>query len=151
MRELILFFVAFYLLGLGCNQTSGNREEINGNLVQNPATLTGDTTGKKFPVMSFETMEHDFGKMIEGDKVIYNFQFTNNGKAPLLISNVKASCGCTTPEWPKNIIQPGESSSIKVQYDSKGRPGEFSKGVVVTANTYPNNTTLKILGVVFKE
>ncbi|MBA2406788.1 MAG: DUF1573 domain-containing protein [Chitinophagales bacterium] len=150
MKELFFLFIAFNVLCFGCNQSvDQNKDEVNGNLVQNPATLSGDTAGRKFPVMSLETLEHDFGKVNEGDKVTYNFNFVNTGKAPLLISNVKASCGCTTPDWPKNLIQPGENSSIKIQYDSKGRPGEFKKGIVVTANTYPNNTTLKISGVVF--
>ena len=90
-------------------------------------------------------------RVTEGDKVEYDFRFTNTGEAPLIISEVKASCGCTTPDWPKSVIKAGESNAVKVVYNSKGHPGEFNKGIVVTANTYPNQTTLKITGVVFKK
>ncbi|MBK9733330.1 MAG: DUF1573 domain-containing protein [Chitinophagaceae bacterium] len=144
----LVFAVAFF----GCQQ-SGNKktdEKVDGNLVQNPATISGDTTNQKVAEIVFETTEHDFGKIKEGDKVTYDFRFTNTGDVPLLISAVKASCGCTTPEWPKELIQPGASDKIKVQYNSKGREGEFNKGIVITANTYPNTQTIKISGVVFK-
>ncbi|MBX7109174.1 MAG: DUF1573 domain-containing protein [Chitinophagales bacterium] len=112
--------------------------------------MAADSANEDVAILTFETTEHDFGKIKEGDKVTYDFHFTNTGKTPLLISAVKASCGCTTPEWPKEPVQPGASEKIKVQYDSKGREGEFSKGIVVTANTYPNTMTIKISGVVFK-
>lgn len=137
---------------MACQQNGQNTtvEKIDGDLVQNPASLSTDTSKNKVAVITFETMEHDFGKIKEGEKVTYDFTFTNTGDVPLLISAVKASCGCTTPEWPKGLISPGASEKIKVEYDSKGREGEFSKGIVVTANTYPNTTTIKISGVVFK-
>jgi hypothetical protein len=135
-----------------CSQTASQKNgDVDGSLVQNPATLTSDSTNRKVPEMSFSDTRHDFGKVKEGDKVIYEFRFTNTGNAPLLISNVKASCGCTTPDWPRSLIQPGDSNVIKVEYNSKGRIGEFSKAVEITANTYPNNTTLTISGVVFKD
>lgn len=144
----LLLTVTFF----ACNSSGSKKNEssVNGKLVQNPATLSADSSAAKVAVMTFETMEHDFGKIKEGDKVTYDFKFTNTGEVPLLISAVKASCGCTTPEWPKNLIQPGASDKIKVEYNSKGREGEFNKGILITANTYPNTTTIKISGVVFK-
>ncbi len=152
MKNYYYLLLVFSMVFSACQQhkEKTEAEKIDGGLVQNPSTVSGDTTDKKVAVISFETMEHDFGKIKEGDKVTYDFTFTNTGEVPLLISAVKASCGCTTPEWPKGLVNPGESDKIRVAYDSKGREGEFNKGIVVTANTYPNTTTIKISGVVFK-
>ncbi|MEO6166395.1 MAG: DUF1573 domain-containing protein [Chitinophagales bacterium] len=152
MRKYFLLLVIFTMALISCQQSANqkNGEKVDGSLVQNPATISGDTANQKVAEISFDTTEHDFGKIKEGDKVTFDFKFTNTGKVPLLISAVKASCGCTTPEWPKGLVQPGESDKIRVEYNSKGREGEFSKGIVVTANTYPNTMTIKISGVVFK-
>lgn len=153
MKQYFFLLFVFTTLLFSCQQGGQQKNDgnVDGSLVQNPATLSGDSAKQKVAVITFETTEHDFGKVKEGDKVTYDFKFTNTGEAPLLISQVKASCGCTTPEWPKNLVQPGESDKIKVAYDSKGREGEFSKGIAVTANTYPNTMTITISGVVFKE
>lgn len=154
MKRFAMFFIFAGLFLAGCGQ-SGSREGtakdsvLSSNLVKNPNTLTGND--EKLPELTFETKEHDFGKLTEGDKVSFDFRFSNTGEAPLIITEVKASCGCTTPQWPKGVIKPGESNMITVEYNSKGRPGEFSKGIVVTSNTYPNQTVLKISGVVFKK
>lgn len=100
----------------------------------------------RMPIIVFDTLEHHFGEISEGDVASFDFRFTNKGKGNLLISEVKATCGCTTPYYPKDIIRPGESEVIKVSYDSKGRPGVFKKGVTVTSNTYPNTTKIIISG-----
>ena len=152
--RIIAFLISISAVAFSCSQAvesnSGKKDSVlSGNLVQNPNTLSNSTA--KLPELTFETTSHDFGKLKEGDEVEYDFRFTNTGEAPLLISEVKASCGCTTPDWPRGVIKAGESNVIKVVYNSKGHPGEFNKGIVVTANTYPNQTTLKISGVVFKQ
>ena len=87
------------------------------------------------PVITFEKTEHDFGKINEGDgRVTTEFIFTNEGMAPLVLSNVRASCGCTTPSWTKEPIEPGQKGSIKVTYNPNGRPGKFQKTVTITSN-----------------
>ena len=133
------------LILFACGKEKGGK--ITSDVVNNPASLQDDGN-KAVPGFRFETTEHDFGKMKEGEKVMFEFRFTNDGLAPLLISDVRASCGCTTPHWPKGVIQPGASDVIKVEYDSKGRPGQFNKSVIITANTYPNTSKLTILGLV---
>src|SRR5690606_3822519 len=80
---------------------------------------------------------YDFGKVKEGEIVEKTFAFQNTGKSPLLISNITASCGCTTPEWPKEPIPPGGESTIVVRFNSTGKPGQQSKAVTITANTEP--------------
>ena len=70
------------------------------------------------PVITFEKTEHDFGKINEGDgRVTTIFTFKNEGMSALVLSNVKASCGCTTPNWPKEPINPGETGQITVTYN----------------------------------
>lgn len=98
------------------------------------------------PLPSFEFTEtsHDFGKIKEGDIVSKVFTFQNTGEAPLIISSATASCGCTVPEWPKEPIAVGGSGEIKVQFNSRKKPGIQNKTVTITANTYPVTTRLRI-------
>jgi hypothetical protein len=99
--------------------------------------------------MTFDNMSHDFGTIKEEDgPVSHDFKFTNTGKAPLIISNVKASCGCTTPEWTKDPVLPGKTGFIRAVYNTANRPGNFNKSLTITANTEPATTTLFINGVV---
>ena len=87
------------------------------------------------PVITFEKTEHDFGKINEADgRVSVVFSFKNEGMAPLVLSNVRASCGCTTPTWTKEPVEPGQSGSITVTYNPNGRPGRFQKTVTITSN-----------------
>lgn len=104
------------------------------------------------PVITFEETAYDFGPVPEeGGKVSHVFNFTNSGNAALVITNVKASCGCTTPSWPKEPVEPGKTSSITVTYNPLGRPGSFTKTVTITANTEPEQQIVKITGEVLKK
>jgi len=103
----------------------------------------------------FEDSEHDFGEIQEkGGKVSYKFSFKNVGDEPLLILSVKPSCGCTTPNWSKNPIKPGEEGFIIAQYNPRGRPGVFRKSLNVVTNQSikdkPNNTYIYIKGKVLR-
>jgi hypothetical protein len=87
------------------------------------------------PVIFFSQKEHDFGTFPESaGPVVYTFQFTNTGKVPLILKDVKASCGCTTPEWTKEPVLPGKSGKIRVSFNPKNRPGSFSKTIQVNSN-----------------
>ena len=86
------------------------------------------TNGSK---IKFEKTEHDFGKAPQGKPVSYDFKFTNTGTDPLVLTNVKASCGCTTPSWPKEPIAPGSTGAIKTQYNM-ARAGTYRKSITVT-------------------
>ena len=106
---------------------------------------TVDTTKvSKSTEMTFEKVEHDFGKINQGDKVDYNFKFKNTGTADLIISSAKGSCGCTVPEYPKEAVKPGESGEIKVSFNSDGKSGEQSKTVSIFANTVKGTEILTI-------
>jgi len=77
---------------------------------------------------------YDFGKIPEGPVAEHVFEFKNTGKEPLIISNAQASCGCTTPDWPKEPILPGKKGKITVRYTTQGRPNTFTKTVYITSN-----------------
>jgi len=102
------------------------------------------------PSFAFPESDHDFGTINEGDIVDHTFAFTNNGDAPLIISSATASCGCTVPQWPKEPIPVGGSGEIKVQFNSRNKPGIQNKTVTITANTFPKISRLKIKANVVK-
>lgn len=106
-----------------------------------PVVAGGKTTSAKF-----EETSHDWGTIAEGEKMTHVFKFKNTGDNDMIISDAHGSCGCTVPEWPKEPIKPGKSSQIKVIFDSKGKPGDQSKSVTLTANTEPSSMVLMIKG-----
>jgi hypothetical protein len=92
-------------------------------------------TNVKQADLSFKETTHQFVDVIEGNLAIFNFGFKNTGNAKLLLKNVKASCGCTSPSWPHDSINPGDSGHIKVAFNSNGYAGRtFSKSVTITTN-----------------
>lgn len=104
---------------------------------------------QKTAVIQFDQVSHDFGKFSEDKKnVTYEFKFKNTGNAPLVISRVTASCGCTTPEWTKEPVAPGKTGYVKATYNPVGRPGAFNKSITVFTNTPEKNVRLTIKGIV---
>jgi hypothetical protein len=104
------------------------------------------------PVIVFDSQEYDFGKIMEKDgEVSTEFEFTNSGKVPLILQNVQASCGCTTPEWPKEPLMPGQQGKITVAFNPKNRPGPFTKTITVNSNADHPVQILTIKGIVVPE
>lgn len=102
--------------------------------------------------IEFETTSHNFGTISEtGGKATVDFIFKNTGSAPLILTNVRAGCGCTTPEWAREPIAPGASGKIKVSYDPRNRPGAFVKSVTVNSNAENAVTSLTIRGTVTRK
>ncbi len=99
-------------------------------------------------VMQFEADNHDFGNVPEGTMATHEFKFKNTGNQPVVIANVQASCGCTTPDWTKTPVLPGKTGIIKAMYSSAGRPGVFNKTVTVTSNATEPSKVLTIKGAV---
>lgn len=97
-------------------------------------------------VLSFETPVHDFGTIDEGVQAEHVFSFTNVGDAPLALTAVEPSCGCTAPTFTADAVAPGESGAITVVFDSNGRPGPFQKRIAV--RTASETVALQIAGVV---
>lgn len=102
---------------------------------------------QKNPTASFVKEVHEFGKIQESDgPANYQFVFTNTGASPLIISNVTASCGCTTPSYSKEPVMPGAKGFISVSYNPANRPGHFDKTITVVSNGEPSTQYLKITG-----
>ena len=145
--KLTYYSVGLLLLAAGaltitsCNSNSGR---IPADVVHNPISASGEEGLDELPVITFKETLHDFGTVIEGEKVIYSFTFTNTGKTDLLLSSVSASCGCTATKYTRDPVAPGEEGLVTVTFDSRNRRGFQNKSVTIIANTQPNKTMLRI-------
>ncbi|MCB0403079.1 MAG: DUF1573 domain-containing protein [Flavobacteriales bacterium] len=102
---------------------------------------------EKKPKMVFETEVLDYGTVEQGSNGEREFHFTNNGNAPLIITEAQKTCGCTVPSFPKEPILPGASADIKVKYDTK-RLGPINKSVTIISNDERPGLVLRIKGTV---
>ena len=141
MIKKIIIFTFLVIALASCNQ-SNNR--LPADVVHNPKSAETSHADGKMPEITFTFSEHDFGKLIQGEKVSFPFKFKNTGEAPLLISKVSASCGCTASKYPKEPIAPGEEGIIEVTFDSDGQRGLQNKTVTVLTNTQPQATVLRL-------
>lgn len=138
----IIFLSLFIIFGMvSCNSDSG---QVPSDVVHNPISASGEGDLSELPSFEFREMLHDFGTVIEGEKVMYSFVFKNTGKMDLVISGVSASCGCTATKFTRDPVAPGEEGNISVTFDSRKRRGFQNKSVTVSANTQPSNTVLRI-------
>ena len=112
-------------------------------------TVAANTSAAASPdaaVLTFKQTSYDFGTIKQGEKVHYDFKFTNTGKTPLIVSNATASCGCTVPETPKDPIAPGKEGVIKVVFDSTGKTGKQDKVITVSSNGNPAVNEVHLVG-----
>lgn len=150
----LMVVAALLLLTTACKKENVNDKEVLLDTISaqrpeaeaKPKTLPNYQVPAdgKYPVMTFEEEEHDFGTIQQGDKPTYEFEFKNTGEADLTITAARGSCGCTVPEYPKTPIKAGESGKIKVSFDSKGKSGETTKTVTIMCNTKEGNKIIKI-------
>ena len=141
MKKLAFLFGSALVVFASCSTSTPNNAEVIPSQpapVVIPKSVPEPGTGEQSALrpktkMKFKKMEHNFGRLKEGEKREHDFEFTNTGKEDLIIEDCKGSCGCTVPEWPKEPIAPGAKGSIKVKYDTK-RPGAINKSVTITSN-----------------
>lgn len=107
--------------------------------------FVGFTVQAQQAEIKFKEEVIDYGTITKGDDGLRIFHFTNTGDAPLIITDVKSSCGCTIPKKPNGPIAPGESSTIEVKYDTN-RVGPIRKTVTVLSNASDSMVSLKITG-----
>ncbi len=132
MKKLGVFFI-FGLFAWCTACTNSSSAEEKENAVAEGAQI------------DFKNTEHNFGKIPYQGNAEYNFTFENTGTEPLVLQNVKSTCGCTVPEWPKEPVAPGESASIKVRYNTR-ISGSFAKGITVYSNAENATVQLRIKG-----
>ena len=96
------------------------------------------------PIITFEESSFDFGDIFQDDKVEHIFTFENSGNAPLLITNVQTTCGCTASEWPKEPVMPGEKANIVVNFDSTAKYGRQNKVISIISNAVSPVNQVKI-------
>ena len=141
----IVRFIIIITIGFGlfsCDNSGSGK--LSTDVVGNTKTADADYDKSAGPRFQFEETEHNFGKLIQGEKVSYSFKFTNTGGADILINKVSTSCGCTIGNYPKTPIKPGGSGSIDVTFNSYHKKGHQNKTVAIMANTEPNRTTLRV-------
>lgn len=95
--------------------------------------------------IQFDKEIHDYGEIELGSDGTTKFEFTNVGQDPLLLTNVRSSCGCTVPQWPKDPIMPGDKGEISVKYNTRAAGG-FNKTITVYSNGQPSPIILRIKG-----
>ncbi len=140
MKRFVLSLVI--LLGLISCESKSNK--LSTDLVNNPISADGLKKDASTPAIQFEKTEHDFGKILQGEQLTYTFRFKNVGDAPLIITSVEKTCGCTSPTYSKEPIAPGQDGKVTITYDSKGHKGFQNKRIIVNANTNPSETILRI-------
>jgi len=150
MKKLAFLLGSALVVFASCSTSSSNKGEV---IPSQPAPVVVPKEGPKAgsgeesqlrpkTKMKFKNIEHNFGRMKEGEKREHDFEFTNTGKEDLIIEDCKGSCGCTVPEWPKDPIKPGQTAAIKVKFDSTKKEKDQEKSVTITANTEPELTTV---------
>ena len=120
-------------------------------IIRNPATANEPTDTVNVAKIVFEEVQYDYGKVDAGTLVEHTFVFTNTGKVPLVISDARSTCGCTVPEYPKEPVAPGQQGEIYVRFNTKGKFDRQIKPVTITANTYPSETKVYLIGYVIKD
>ncbi len=129
----ILVYISICFLFFSC---SNSEDKIDDNLIDNGAEIT---------IVGDEAI--NFGEIIQGKDKNIEFIIQNTGTGDLIITNAKASCGCTKLEYPKEIIKPGNKERIKVTFNSN-KTGEQKKNITLTTNATPSIKILTIEGMV---
>lgn len=132
-NNIVVVFIMFCVLS-ACNSEVKSEE----------TTTEIQAKEKGLPVMSFKEEKHNFGDIVQGEKVSYSFIFKNTGASDLLISSASGSCGCTVPTFPKEPIKAGQEGKIDVVFDSDGKSGLVEKTITLVSNCDPSNKILTI-------
>jgi len=134
--KVIGYSISLVFLFYSCSAGSGTGI---GKKAENTLSVESDTAG-----IEFSEYEHDFGKIVSGEKVAVIFTFRNTGKAPLIINSVSTSCGCTVSKYSTKPVAPGETGTIEVVFDSSGYNGAQRKTITVRSNASRQYVLLQI-------
>ncbi|TND05061.1 MAG: hypothetical protein FD123_3681 [Bacteroidetes bacterium] len=98
------------------------------------------------PVLSLDKTEYNFGTIKQGEVATYTLSFKNTGKSPLLITHIQTPCGCTTPVWPKDPINPGKAAKIEISFNSAGKMGDQTKVLQIQSNNKDGDVAFTLKG-----
>ena len=131
MKKISLFTVLILLINFNsCKEKA--TEKIKSENVENASDRDSNVV---LPSITFDKLLHDFGEIENGTPVETIFSYTNTGKSPLVVTDIKSTCGCTVPQgWSKEPLKPGESSQFTVKFNGKGA-NKVSKTITLTTNT----------------
>ncbi|MFV0248059.1 MAG: DUF1573 domain-containing protein [Tenacibaculum sp.] len=146
IKKVVLILAIAISAILSCQKNKAGSKVNKENLAQ--AEKRDSKIGIGAPVASFDKEIYDFGTVTEGKLVETTFVITNKGKSDLIITDAKATCGCTVPIWPKGPIAPGKADNVKVSFNTNGRKNKQTKTVSLYTNTEKGIETLKITGMV---
>lgn len=146
---MIRWLLILWMIGLtscGGEETRQDDSLLSTDLVNNPMSATGlDTAAlSELPTMDFKDTMRDLGTLKEGEVASYDFEFTNNGRKPLIVSKATGSCGCTVAAYPLEPLPPGKTAAIKVNFNSEGKAGHQEKTVTVMSNAVKGVQNLHI-------
>ncbi len=143
--KLILILASIFTLLIGCEQQTTEKAEVvdQAQPVEQPTTLPDKPTSSPTQTargadISLEWDERDFGTIWDFEPVTTTFPFTNSGTKTLVLKKLQAGCGCTTPVADKTVLQPGESGTITVTFDPKGKEKKQDKKVTIFSNSVKN-------------
>jgi len=147
MRYFLLnsMMIAFCVVWFTACSSEKVQESVN-DIATDSSLLAKPADDGKKAAFEFAETEFFFGTINQGDIVNHVFKFKNIGEAPLVISNISAACGCTTPEYTKEPVAPGAEGEIKVQFNSAGKQGQQVKSITITANTPETTHQLTLKG-----
>jgi hypothetical protein len=141
------FIIATLLLTTAACKHRAKEDEnkISTDVINVPATASGTSIVLgSAPVITFNELKYDFGKITQGEKVSHSFIFKNTGGSDIVISSAQGSCGCTVPTYPKEPIKVGQESKIDIVFDSDGKSGLVEKTVTLVTNCNPSTKVLTI-------
>jgi uncharacterized cupredoxin-like copper-binding protein len=148
MKKIILGLSALCMIAFTSCKEDATTKIKSENITE---AASRDAVNADFPVLTFTETEHDFGEIEDGTPVETVFAYTNTGKAPLVITDIKSTCGCTVPQdWSKEPLAPGDSAQFTVKFNGKGN-GNVSKTITVTSNSEAGKETVKIKAFVKKD
>lgn len=138
-----ILFTVFVVALIPLNSCKENvTEKINQENIEKAAERDAQTI--VFPSINFDKTLHDFGEIQNGTPVETVFSYTNSGRSPLVVTDIKSTCGCTVPQgWSKEPLMPGESSQFSVKFNGKGA-NKVSKTITLTTNTEKGREQVRI-------
>jgi PBP1b-binding outer membrane lipoprotein LpoB len=159
MSKLLFYIFLSAFIFISCNNNNGKKDNgldevrldgktSNADIVRMPVTADTPLDTNNIAKITMEETDFNFGSVNEGDVVKHTFKLKNVGNQPLLITDIRTTCGCTVPSWNKSPISANANDQVEVKFDTKGKANEQIKKITIIANTFPAETELILRGMV---